>query len=221
MPPITGRQLTALRSWLVIQRKAMKTARPKSDTARFSRVLSADSAVAKLPVIRTATVRAAPASVCSRSGINDCTRTAVLFHIQEIPFAIGAAGICLYESASGESGSFPWFSFGFFFFLSFFFPSPTHQNNNRKLINNHTKNGTIQFLSLRCNTNDAIHQPVNTTKTARWTSHRCLFRNSLGRDGAVWLGMAAPWCCLLVLLDPDSVSSAPWSALLADLTSGV
>jgi len=55
---------------------------------------------------------------------------------------------------------------------------------NRRVMPNQSRNGTTQFLSLRCNTDVAIHHPVNRANTARWASHRCRRRNRDTRDGA-------------------------------------
>jgi hypothetical protein len=79
MPTMTVCHWMCLRSREVAHRTKMKTIRPNSETARFSRVLSALSSEAKEPMMMTARQMKAPAGTRSFSGTKLAILTPVLF----------------------------------------------------------------------------------------------------------------------------------------------
>ena len=48
----------------------------------------------------------------------------------------------------------------------------TWKKKSRSEMNSQSRKGMIQFLSLRCRTKEAIHQPVKKRKRKRWKAHR-------------------------------------------------
>ena len=86
MPTMTVCHLTIFLFLDVAHSTVMKTTRPKRLTARFARVLSWLSGLAKDPTKNTATTSKAPAGILSLSGMSWAKRTPVLFHTRCIGF---------------------------------------------------------------------------------------------------------------------------------------
>lgn len=93
MPTITVCQTIFLRFLEVTHSAKRKTISPKRLTARFSRVLSAVSPDANVPIRMTAIVTNAALGILSFSGIRAINRGTIIFHRPNVGFVTMVTGI--------------------------------------------------------------------------------------------------------------------------------